>query len=259
MIVQSQAANPRVEIVLVAWGEVQICSLCMLSAIKKSLGNSKPNSPATRPSAYSEDDLESNTSSVASSASSSTYYSTLTHLSETNDAFERQLFKSNSDQDSTTQKDISIRQLVEDPQMLTRLRHISLGLDRKQKFAESLDLLNEYREAAAHFLPSGHVHTLKILNYLADHYISRKSLKMAESALVECCALKDEFLGFSDTSSIKSKIKLAAVLHSQGNVESCEVHLSDCMSACINAAHTHVKHIWFQLIDFDDFSGKTCH
>ena len=213
----------------------------MLNAIKKSLVNSKPNSPVSQPAAYLEDDLESNSSSVASSTSSSTYYSTLTHLSEANDAFERQSLNSNSDQDSTSVKDSSIRQLVEDSQMLARLRHISLSLDRRKKFSESVALLNEYREAATHFLPYGHMHSQKILSYLADHYISRKMLSMAETILTECCKQKEEVLGMSATSTIKSRIKLAAVLHLQGNFESSEFHLSDCMAACINAPMPHVR------------------
>jgi hypothetical protein len=217
----------------------------MLNAIKKSLGNSKPNSPVVRPAAYTEDDLESNTSSIGSSASSSTYYSTFTHLSETSDAFERQSTNSNTDEETACVKDTSMRQLVEDSSMLDRLRHITLNLDRRKKYAESFALLNEYREAATHFLPAGHVHGQKILNYLADHYIARKMFSMAESCLIECCEKKDDALGIPHPSTIKSKIKLAAVLHLQNNSESCELYLSDCMSACINASMPHVS------IDFD--------
>ena len=213
----------------------------MLNAIKKSLGNSKPCSPAARPPAYADDDLESNTSSIASSESSSTYYSTLTHLSETSDAFDRQSFHSSSDADLTSHT--SIRQIVEDPQMLTRLRHISMNLDRRKKFAESLALLNEYREAAAHFLPAGHSHSLKILNYLADHYIAQKNLSMAESLLIECCKQKESLLGVLDTSTIKCKLKLAAVFQLLGNHENCESSLGDCMTACISAPLPHVCYI----------------
>ena len=224
-----------------------ISPIRMLKAIQRSLGHSKPCSPSIRPAgqhghaAYSDDDLESNTSSLASSQSASTFYSALTHLSDTGDALDRQSVTSNSDQDAAYLKDVSIREMVEDSHMLARLRQISLSLDRKGKFKESLELLNEYREAATHFLPQGHLHYLKILSYLVDHYISRKNFIMAETILVECCGQKERVLGLSAKGTIKSKIKLAAVFQLQGNLEMCESNLSDCLSACLDAPSPHVR------------------
>ena len=230
----------------------------MLKAIQKSLGSSKPsggsNSPAGSPvirstqqsdkwgiSPYSDEDLESNTSSQASSQSAATFYSALTHLSDTSDAFDRQSLQSNSEDDASAQKENEIRQLVEDPKMLTRLRQISLSLDRKKKFKDSLDLLNEYHQAVVHFLPADHIHGLKILNYLADHYIGRKLFNIAESHLVKICTGKERTLGPCDASTIKSKIKLAAVLHIQGNLEDCQTTLSDCLTDCLEAPSPHVR------------------
>ncbi len=219
----------------------------MLRAIQKSLGQSKPCSPALRPcglsgsASYSDDDLESNTSSLASTQSASTFYSALTHLSDTSDAFDRQSLNSNSDYESSSLKDVGIREIVEDSNMLVRLRQICLSLDRKGKFKESLELLNEYFEAATHFLPKGHTHGLKILNYIADHYIARKNFFLAESTMVECCRQKEDALGCTAAGTIKSKIKLAAVLQIQGKHENCEAHLSDCLSACLEASSPHVR------------------
>jgi hypothetical protein len=215
----------------------------MLKAIQKSLGNSKPSSPAVRPlgcASYSDDDLESNTSSIASSQSASTFYSALTHLSDSGDAFDRRSSTSNSDSDLSPFRDVGIREMVEDYNMLVRLRQISLSLDRKGKFKESHELLNEYLEASKHFLPKGHMHCLKILSYLADHYITRKNFDMAESMLSECCRLKESVFGSSGAGTIKTKIKLAAILQLQNKIDTSESYLNDCLSACLEAPSPHV-------------------
>ena len=235
----------------------------MLKAIQKSFGNSKlagsSNSPASSPvirpsqtsekrvgAPYSDDDLESNTSSQASSQSAATFYSALTHLSDTSDPFDRQSLHSNAEDDASTE--IEIRELVEDPKMLTRLRQISLSLDRKKKFKESLELLSEFHQAVDHFLPIDHIHGIKIQSYIADHYIGRKMFSKAELHLGKCCTGKARKLGPSDASTIKSNIKHAAVLQIQGNIDDCESTLSDCLAACLDAPSPHVS----QTIDLEN-------
>lgn len=218
----------------------------MLKAIKKSLGHSDPSSPAADSASlssapYSDSDLESNTSSIASSASASTFYSALTHVSETSDAFDSHSLQWNSEHKDADRKDLSIRQIVEDPKMLARLRQVSLSFYRKGNVKDSLAVLSEYHEAANHFLPVGHKHTLKILDYIADHFIARKLFKYAESHLVECCRQKDISLGMTDVSTIKSKIKLAAVFQLQGSTENCESCLCDCLSACLESPSPQVR------------------
>jgi hypothetical protein len=214
----------------------------MLKAIKKSLGTSQQTSPVVQAQsfAYPEEDLESNSSSIASSQSASTFYSALTHLSDAGDVFDRQSLNSNSEQDAVSEN-VSIRQIVEDHSMLKHLRQVALNFDRKKNFKESYAILTEYREAANHFLPKGHAHSWKILNYIADHFIAQRLLSSAESSLVECCRIKEESIGASDTRTIKSKIKLAAVFQLLGKIQMCEDELDDCLTACIEAPLPHVR------------------
>jgi hypothetical protein len=218
----------------------------MLNAIKKSLGHSNPSSPAADSASlssapYSDSDLESNTSSIASSASASTFYSALTHVSETCDAHDSNSLQLISEQEAADRKDTNIRQIVEDPKMLLRLRQVSLSFYRQGNLDDSLAVLKEFHEAANHFLPAGHKHSLKILDYLADHFIARKLFKNAETHMVECCRQKEIALGTTDMSTIKSKIKLAAVLQLQGNLENCESCLCDCLSACLESPNPQVR------------------
>jgi hypothetical protein len=217
----------------------------MLNAIKKSLGHSNPSSPAAdsvslSSAPYSDSDLESNTSSIASSASASTFYSALTHVSETCDVDSNGL-QCISEQEAADGKNTNVRQIVEDPKILPRLRQVSLSFYRKGNLDDSLVVLKEFHEAANHFLPVGHKHSLKILDYLADHYIARKLFKNAETYMVECCGQKEIALGMTNMSTIKSKIKLAAVLQLQGNLEKCESCLCDCLSACLEAPNPQVR------------------